>query len=69
MKIIVYTINIKTRNAVTYYLPLAYHERTELFLTESEARAFFDTLDGIEDKKVHQVLDIWGWGKRHSKGA
>ena len=48
---------------VSFYNGLGYHDHEELFLTEEEARAFYDDLK-VTDKHIGQTHDIWGWSEK-----
>lgn len=52
---------------VSYATITMYHNAERLFLTESEAQSFYDSLKGIEDKHIGRVHDIWGFSKKHHK--
>lgn len=49
---------------VSSYTLLSYHDRWELFTIEEEARAYFDSLVGVEEKKIFKTHDIWGFVER-----
>lgn len=48
---------------------LSYHDTEKLFLTEAEARAFYNSLKGFHDRRIYQTHDIWGWSKRNKEEA
>ena len=52
---------------VSFCTILSYHDSSRLFLTETEARAFYDSLEGYHDKRIGQVHDIWGWSAKQRK--
>ena len=55
---------------VSYYVPFMYHDSSELFLMEEEARAFLESLsDVIKNKRIQKVNDIWGFTERAKKGG
>ena len=54
---------------VSYSTITMYHDSEKLFLTESEARAFYDSLEPLKlrddiDCRIAQVHDIWGWSAK-----
>ena len=52
---------------VSYYTGLDYSDRSELFLTEREAKLFAEncTAGGCKDVKYYQVTDIWNYTARN----
>ena len=54
---------------VSYSTITMYHTVEKLFLTEAEAKAFYDSLDPLQlrddvDRHIGQVHDIWGWSAK-----
>lgn len=57
---------------VVSFAPLTmYHDIEELFLTESEARAYYDSIKGRYsreyDCRIYQTHDIWGWSAKQKE--
>ena len=57
---------------IVSYAPLTmYHDIEKLFLTEAEARAFYDSIKSRYpreyDCRIYQVHDIWGWSSKQKK--
>lgn len=52
---------------VSFCTLISYHDIEKLFLTETEAREYYNSLEGFHDKRIGQVHDIWGWSEKHKK--
>lgn len=50
---------------VRWYNGLGYHDHEKLFVTESEAKEFYDSLEYAKDRVIGCVHDIWGFSKKH----
>lgn len=52
---------------VTFCTICSYHDIEKLFLTEEEARDYYNSLsEAALHKKIYQVLDIWGWSEKET---